>query len=251
MSSWSSRRKTIYGGTLTILILGVIAIFVFPLVYKAPTCSDGIKNGDELGIDCGGSCQKLCQSAFIPPSTRWVDFEQLAPGIYNVAAYIVNSNPNGQASNVPYHIVLYDKKGIEIVDVPGIVNIPSHRNTLAFLSQVSTGKSIPYRASFEFKSAPDWNKGADQLGSLVIADKKYEDNNLGSSLDVKIRNTSVYPIGRLSVYAVLSDVDKNVVGFSKTVVDGIDPESETSASFTWPTNRQGSVISIEVLPVAE
>ncbi|MCR9251421.1 MAG: T9SS type A sorting domain-containing protein [bacterium] len=27
-----------------------------------PTCSDGIQNGDETGIDCGGSCPNSCQS---------------------------------------------------------------------------------------------------------------------------------------------------------------------------------------------
>jgi hypothetical protein len=31
-----------------------------------PTCSDGIKNGDEEGIDCGGSCPELCPGVDIP-----------------------------------------------------------------------------------------------------------------------------------------------------------------------------------------
>nr|CEL65316.1 TPA: sushi domain (scr repeat) domain-containing protein [Neospora caninum Liverpool] len=29
-----------------------------------PTCADGVRNGDETGVDCGGSCPKKCPSCF-------------------------------------------------------------------------------------------------------------------------------------------------------------------------------------------
>jgi hypothetical protein len=28
---------------------------MLPLVCQAPTCTDGVKNGTETGIDCGGT----------------------------------------------------------------------------------------------------------------------------------------------------------------------------------------------------
>ncbi|MCX7549262.1 hypothetical protein OS191_00245, partial [Xanthomarina sp. F2636L] len=31
----------------------------------APTCTDGIQNGDETGVDCGGSS---CEPCVIPPT---------------------------------------------------------------------------------------------------------------------------------------------------------------------------------------
>ncbi|MDI1437536.1 hypothetical protein [Polyangium sorediatum] len=31
-----------------------------PKICQAPTCSDNIKNGDETGLDCGGSCPNKC-----------------------------------------------------------------------------------------------------------------------------------------------------------------------------------------------
>ncbi|WP_437836422.1 hypothetical protein [Sorangium sp. So ce1153] len=27
---------------------------------KAPTCDDGVKNGDETGVDCSGGCPRRC-----------------------------------------------------------------------------------------------------------------------------------------------------------------------------------------------
>ena len=32
------------------------------LLWLAPTCTDGIQNGGETGIDCGGSCPLKCDS---------------------------------------------------------------------------------------------------------------------------------------------------------------------------------------------
>ncbi|MEZ4738205.1 MAG: lamin tail domain-containing protein [Flavobacteriales bacterium] len=47
-----------------------------------PTCSDGIQNGDEEGIDCGGSCPLSCEAAAL----------QQGPGVGIHA--VVHPNPN-------------------------------------------------------------------------------------------------------------------------------------------------------------
>lgn len=36
--------------------VGFVGIDNVSLVVVAPTCNDGVKNGDETGVDCGGSC---------------------------------------------------------------------------------------------------------------------------------------------------------------------------------------------------
>ena len=251
MSSWSKRRKFTYSSIIVLVLLAIIGVPAFYLFYKAPTCSDGMKNGDEQGVDCGGSCQRLCPSAFLTPSVSWSRFEQVAPGLYNVASYIINPNMDAEAVNVPYHFALYDKTGMLIVDHTGTVTLPPHRNTLAFQPAVSIGKSIPAKALFEFTQIPDWHKRVDPLPALIIADKKYLEDDSGSSLTVTLKNSSVNPIDRLAVYAVLYDKDGNALGFSKTIVDEVPPEGTAIAPFTWPVSHKGAVISIEVLPVAE
>lgn len=252
MSSWSKRRKISYLLVGLFVAIVLIALPIFFITYKAPTCFDGLKNGDEFGIDCGGSCVRLCQNAFLSPSVAWTRFEQVAPGLYNIAAYIINPNIEGEALNVPYHLALYDKDGLLITDQKGTVNIPPHRNTIVFKGAVSTGKRNPVKALFEFTQAPDWHKKTDNLTNLKTVDKKYsEEPGLGSSLSVYIENTSVRDTGRLSVYVVLYDNDANAIGFSKTVIDNIPGKSIGIAPFTWPTDRNNKVVSIEVLPVAE
>jgi hypothetical protein len=146
---------------------------------------------------------------------------------------------------------MYDKDGVIITDKSGVVTLPPHRNTLAFQGAISTGARIPARALFEFTAAPNWHKRADPLSKLSIGDKNYTEDSSGSSLSVTLNNSDVYPLDNVSVYVVLYDKDSNALGFSKTSVDEIPANGSSIAPFTWPLDRNGGVISIEVLPVEE
>ncbi len=251
MASWSQRRKFIYSSSLLIFIILLVGIPAFLYLYKAPTCFDGIKNGDEKGVDCGGSCQKLCLDSFLVPQVAWTRIENVAPGLYNVATYIVNPNTKAVAIAVPYHVVVYDNQGIEITEYTGTVTLPPQRNTLAFNGSVSMGKRIPAKALFEFTQAPQWQTAGDPLSNLTIGDKKYSEDSASASLSVTLNNTGVNQINKTDVYVVLYDKDANALGFSKTILDSIPGYGYAVAPFTWPISFNGKVISIEVLPVAE
>ncbi|MDD5165457.1 MAG: hypothetical protein PHG25_02885 [Candidatus Pacebacteria bacterium] len=251
MSSWSQRRKSLYSSIILIFLIGAVGIPTFLFFYKAPTCSDGIQNGGEQGVDCGGGCQKLCANAFFVPSVAWTRLQNVAPGLYNVATYIINPNPNASAHAVPYHVIVYDDQGVQITEYTGVVNMPPHRNVLAFKGAVDMGKRIPAKASFEFTKTPEWKIQVDPLAAVTVGAKKYAEDGSGASLSVPINNTSVNQIGTTDVYAVLYDQDGNALGFSKTILDSIPAYGSTLAPFTWPVSFDGKVISIEVLPVAE
>ncbi|MFA6295562.1 MAG: hypothetical protein WC666_04050, partial [Candidatus Paceibacterota bacterium] len=184
-------------------------------------------------------------------SVAWTGFEEVAPGLYNVASYILNPNTDAEALDVPYNMSMYDDRGMLITVEKGYVNIPPHRNTLAFKGAISVGKSKPARVSFEFTSAPVWQKSPDSLKSIRVSDKNYNEDKSGSSLSVTLGNESILPLKNISVYVVLYDKEGNALGFSKTLVDEISANGKAIAPFTWGVERQGKVISIEVLPVAE
>ncbi len=251
MSSWSNNRKIIYGGTVTLVLVLLITVPVFKYFYKAPTCSDGLQNGNETGVDCGGSCSRLCQNSFLNADVAWTRFEEVAPHLYNIAAYIVNPNTEGEAIDVPYHLAFYDNNGVIITDRSGITTLPPHRNTIAFQGSVNVGKRIPAKALFEFITAPNWHKRIDPLSKITITDKNYNEDSGGSSLTATLNNNDIYPLSNISVYAVLYDKDSNAIGFSKTVLDEIPAKGSAIAPFTWVVNRDGKVISVEVLPVQE
>jgi len=240
-----------YGGIVVVILLVLIAIPAWKLFYNAPSCFDSVQNGKEQGVDCGGKCVKLCQSEFLAPVVDWTRFEEVANGLYNVAAYIENLNTDAEATDVPYRMQLYDDRGIIITEYYGTLTLPPHRNTLAFQGAVGVKQRVPAKALFEFIATPEWNKQNDTLSKLIITDKRYEEDETGGTLSAELKNTGVEPIGRMSVYAVLYDEDGNALGFSKTVIDGIDAGAAVTAPFTWPRSRDGAVVSIEILPVTE
>lgn len=252
MSTWSSRRKFSYGLGVIVTLIVLVILPIFYFFYKPPTCSDNRQNGNELGIDCGGSCVKLCQNTFLSPQIAWggAKFEKVVDGLYNVAAYIINPNVNGAAIDVPYKISLYDNRGILITDRQGKVTLSPHRNSLAFEPAVDVGKRIPVKAIFEFIEAPVWFKSHDTLGGLAVIDKTYREDGSSSSLEVTLENRTLYPYKNINISVVLLDSKGNAQGFSRTKVDNIDPKNGREiASFTWPINRNGSITSIEVIPI--
>ncbi|MDP3962653.1 MAG: hypothetical protein Q8Q03_02190 [bacterium] len=249
MATWSSRRKLAYGGSILIVFLAIAVSAVFSFLYKSPTCFDSIKNGNELGVDCGGSCVKLCQSAFLPPVVKWGGgkYEKIADGIYNIASYIVNPNTDGAAVNVPYKFTLFDSEGILITERKGFVTLPAHRNALAFESAVDVGRRNLAKVTFEFTSPPEWFKSYDSLNGLVILDKKYNEEENRSSLQAVLENRNLTPYGNIAVSVILYDRRDNAIGFSRTKIDAISSQGKEIAPFTWPTSRGGRVTSIEVL----
>lgn len=250
MATWATHRKFLYASSVIGVLVVFVAIPIFYSTYHKPTCFDNILNGGEEGVDCGGPCSRLCQSAFLAPAVPWTKIEKVADGLYNVAAYIVNPNTNGAALNVPYLYSLYDKAGELITTTKGETTLPAHRNTVAFVSAVNTSKRIPTKAVFEFTAVPHWQKSHDTLGDLAITDKKYTEDEGGSSLQATITNQSLVPYLNIYIFAILYDENNNAIGFSKTRIDTIEPGASIVAPFTWPTSRNGAVASIEILPVA-
>lgn len=255
-STWASRRKLIYA----LIAIGVLILLIiipsFLIFYKAPTCFDGKQNGGEYGVDCGGSCRKLCQSAFLSPRIEWggAKIEKITNGLYNIATYISNPNINGAAVDVPYTVSLYDAQGVYITKRDGVVTLYPRRSTLAFQTAVNTEKRIPAKATFEFISAPVWFKSSDALGGIAIIDKKYIDSKDGSSLEVVLENKTLTPYENIQVSVVLYDAGGNAIGFSQTVVDSLPINDSRNknisqiATYTWPISRDGRVVSVEVIP---
>ena len=68
---WAQRRKFLYY-TVAIIIGAVFLIFVYESLFTAPpTCFDKKQNGNEIGVDCGGSCSLVCPSATRAPAVLW------------------------------------------------------------------------------------------------------------------------------------------------------------------------------------
>ncbi|MEI6238165.1 MAG: hypothetical protein WCP15_01355 [bacterium] len=254
MSSWSNRRKLIYL-FFFFLIVVIFALGIWYLFfYKAPTCFDGIQNQNEEWVDCGGICSKICQNRFIIAKIDWVKFDYVAPGLYNVGAYIRNENLAGYVPKANYVFRLYDKDGVVITERFGSMYIPPHKNTLAFERGIDTGKRIPTRVMFDFVPSEDtelldWRKYTGKEIQIFSKNIDLTNEDTSPSLTADLQNDSLDTYRNVDVYAILYDIDKNVLGFSKTKIDEIAPGSTEEAVFTWVKARGASINSKEIIPV--
>lgn len=250
MVTWSSRNRFIYGGIVIVAVVALIVVPVFLLLYKAPTCSDGKKNQDEQGVDCGGSCSKLCADRFLEPRVTWTRADKVTSNLYNFAAYVINPNIDVEAKGVPFTMNVYDKTGLFILSKKATMDIPAHRNSLAFVPGIDMGARVPARIAFEFDGKPNWVKAnQDKLVPVSIDNEVYEEDDTGGRLTADIKNPSLLPIGRILFYGIIYDGEGNTLGFSETYLDGLEGEATESIGFTWPTKRLTPVVRKEIIPI--
>lgn len=90
-----------------------------------PTCNDGIQNGDEIGVDCGGSCDP-CSGEFVatvsaPDATA--NESDLSIGYFQVCLDALNNTGSGITVN--YTITGTGVAGTNYVALSGAITIPN------------------------------------------------------------------------------------------------------------------------------
>lgn len=215
-------------GVIVVLILGFVGKTI---LTEHPTCSDGKKNGTELGVDCGGSCSLVCKATASSPRVLWARAFQTDEGVYEAAAYIKNPNPGAGAHAVRYTFQLYDDKNILVAERDGTVDLPPVTLIPIVELNITTGVRAVARTSFSFADVPTWytvpgfNPTLRLTGQELVAD--------GTRLSGTLNNTSLVDEKRVSVVAVLFDADGVARGASKTTLD-VPHQSTKPVVFTWP-----------------
>ncbi len=229
-----------------VLFVGVPAFFT---LYKKPTCSDNKQNGTERGVDCGGSCARLCPFDFAAPRTLWSYSMRIVPGVYNLMAYVQNPNQNAEAGAVPYIFKLYDDEGIIVAERSGTAFIPAGQKFAIFEGGIQTGQRIPFKTTFEFKADPVWVPGVALSKIRVLTIDLTQEGK--PKAEVRIRNDELSRgYSNVDAFIVLYDADDNRVAFSKTTIDSLGANETQTLYFTWPGSFERTIVRTEVLFVA-
>jgi hypothetical protein len=248
MASWATRRKSLYF-VIFLLALGLfVGVPTFFTFYTPATCSDNKQNQNERGIDCGGPCAKLCTEDYAPLVYMWQRFVEVSPGLYNVLAYIENPNLSVVSGPTPYMFKLYDKDGILITERRGSASIPPGKKFAIFEPVLQTLQRKPYRATFEFTSAPLWRRVSSDLIIGISNVDVINDSNTGlPRVEATITSQSSDSFKNVEAVAIIYDKMGNVVNFSKTVIDNFPPSSSQNLFFTWPTVFSTTSSKVEIL----
>lgn len=248
MSSWSQKRKSTYFAGFVAFLLVAVALPAYLIFYKAPTCFDDKQNGDEKGVDCGGSCVRLCRSEYLDPNIIWARVIEVKSGLYNALAYIENPNLDAGVDSISYSFQIKDNNGVSIYERKGSTFIPPNKFFAIFEDGISTSEKIPTKVIFEFTSNPLWRKKENRETGLTVLNKTISREESSPRIDATLENKTLQPISKIEVVAIAYDNDGNALGFSRTFIDKIGKGELQDIVFTWPRPFSSNVIKIEIIP---
>lgn len=243
MSSWAGRRKLLYIVTTALVLFAVIGTLGYAWLNRPASCLDGKKNGTEEQIDCGGSCSRICEGKAEAPVLLWTRSFEVAPGVYNVAAYVENRNGGAYARNVKYSFRLFDERNVLIAERIGLATIAPTRFVPIVETAIATGNRTPARAFFEFQDAPLWERGV--APSIEYAKQLFDES--GRKLSVDVRNASARDLTNVPVATILYDAQGTAQAASVSLVPRIQKGKSEQVVFTWPTPFKAPIVEAQVI----
>lgn len=245
--SWASRRRFTYTSIVIIFLLLVVGLPSFFFLYEKPTCFDGKQNQDELGIDCGGLCELICESEIIGLKVLWSRDFYVTDGVYNVVAYVENSNFDAIANNVPYTFKIFDSNNILIVERKGKTFISAKGIVPIFEAGLITGERIPARTIFEFRNDPKWEKINYQT-DFSVQNITLKDKDTKPRIEAVLVNNEVDNYSDVPVVVTVFNIEGNAIASSRTVVKFIEGKKSVPIIFTWPTPYSEEISEIDIIP---
>lgn len=256
--SWGERRKYMYLTVFGVIGAGILLWVYVAFFFHTPTCFDGKQNGDEVGVDCGGSCALLCKSQTREPTVGWArSFLTVSSAsttstqkenLYTAAAYIQNTNLTAGAKNVAYSFQLFDAKNQLIVERRGTALLPPLPIIPIIDPGISTGSHVVARTLFAFTELPVWHAiPADAIPPVRVSNQSLAAD--GSRLSLTLENSTVRDITDITVAAVLFDTDGVALAASKSFIHSLPRKSSQGITFTWPLGVPNVVrAEITILP---
>lgn len=249
--SWNIRHKLIYFGIVAGIILVGLFMLIWPSLNRQPTCFDRKQNGDESGVDCGGSCFQVCSAEAYKLVTLWARAFPVTESTYNLMAYVENQNREAGVVKISYEFRVYDEGNIFLGRREGSTFISSNDRTAIFEGGIDLGNKVPGRVDFTFTSVPVWTKiTREQRNSLAVSveDKVLVDATTDPKLTARVANNTLRDMRRVDVYAILYDANDNVLTTSKTFIDMLPKNQKVPIVFTWPQPFEVTPARIDIFP---
>lgn len=234
MVSWSAKRKLIYSTGFFLVLVIIFSIIFFKFIYTNPTCKDGIKNGDETGIDCGGSCKNVCTNDALSPIISWAKSFNVSGDVYNLAAYVENTNLDSKNLKATYEFKIFDDKNILLGVRDGETFIPKNKKFIIFEPGFNISNRKPKYVEFKFTSFGTWQKDVNTEPEIDISYSSLNNASTTPNISGTVSNKSFQNIAGLELTVVVLDNNENAVATSRTFIDSLSKGSSQDFVFTWP-----------------
>jgi hypothetical protein len=244
---WSHKRRLWVWIVIGSVIVGAGLILAFAIFYKTPTCTDGKQNGDETGIDCGGSCSRVCTAQALPARVRFSRVLQQS-GRSDLIAYIDNTNQDAYAHEAPVNMDVYLQNG-HALNRHLLVTLPAKSTTPIFIAGISQN---PVQQAFA-SIVPEqviWTKGSGLSQSLpTVSSIVVQNADSHPIVTATVANPTAYPQTNVPLVATIFSSDGTAIAASQTVVRLLPPQGTAQIVFTWNEPFSAPYARVEILPV--
>lgn len=250
--TWAFRRQIFYVFILILLLALGGYLIAYPSLNQAPSCMDNKQNGNETGIDCGGSCSTFCTSQADPISILWTRSFQVVLGRYNAVAYLENHNKNAVINKINYRFTFRDANHIYIGKRDGTTYIPPAGKFAIFEPAIDIGNSIPIYTEFAFTEPQNWIQvSQDKINQfqVLVSSINLLDETTAPKISALIKNNSLFAIPEINVVVILYDNLGNAISASRTYLSTLLGGESRSINFTWPEPFKGKVVVKEIIPM--
>lgn len=226
-----------YALTVAGIMILLAAYPVYKTINPTPTCSDQRKNGDEVGVDCGGLCNLYCASQVKSLNVVWTKAFLIAPGRYDLGAYVENPNLAAGIKRAQYTMRVLDSTGTKIAEGKGFVEVPPASTSLLFVGNVGTTETPDtVEVAFEPEDMKHWVKAEAAPSVLMTKNQSLKNTDTKPRFDATLLNTDlVNDVGRTSLGAIIYDAARHPVAISTTYVEGVPKGGTQDIFFTWLT----------------
>ncbi len=249
--SWALRRRLIVTIIVGALIVSFLAVVLISALYKAPSCTDGVQNQGEQGIDCGGPCAYLCTALMEPPTVLYTQAIGNGEGRIDVVATVENKNLSAAAKRVPYSIQLFNAKQQLVKNVQGYLDLPPGATVPVYIPGMSSGAANSLNAFLTVSSdAINWYTATrDPRIVPTISNVRAAGSTSAPRVAAVMTNPGLVVLANVRAVVLVRNDKGDVIAASQTVVASLPPGGTAPIVFTWGAAFSGVPASIEIDPI--
>ena len=219
---------------LVYLLIAIIVVGGIYLIVKStlPSCSDGIQNQDELGVDCGGPCEKCPEQLQKDLEVIFTEPIATKDNYVDVVAKVRNPNRDFGAKEFTYVFNLFDSND----------NLVASRNGSSYMMPQETRYIIEQRilasssvSRSELKiNTTNWQQlvGYPEP-ELLIRNSNLKQSDNESQFTATLDNRSSYGFKDIDVWVVLLGKNSKILGAGKSELNTVLSRENRYFEISW------------------
>jgi len=232
-------QKQLIIGLVFILILSGIGYSIYVGLVTKASCTDGVKNGKEEGLDCGIlACGKACEPVIMPIEVLSTQVFTTSEGDFDFVAKLYNPNTFYGASRLEYFVDSFNYHGSTYI-------LPGQTKYVVLTSLKSPTRRekttlVINNVQWEKLDMPN------NAVNFVLRRKDYRLTQKGSELEGVLYNDSNFDFDKIDVVVILFNDTDIIVGVNKTDIRTFVSKSERGFNVAWPFSLPGNVMKQDV-----